>query len=175
VGVGRRPQEAFEDFCAREYPRLVGAVALIIGDADAAADSVNEALARAWNRVRRGHDIESLGAWLRVVALNIGYDQHRKRAVEARHAARLAGRPAPAGGHEAWGVTVDVQRALAALPHRQREVAVLHYIFDLSVATIAEELNVSPGTVKTCLHRARLALHDALRDESEEVWARDAS
>ena len=136
VGRGRRDWEAFEQFCTHEYARLVGAVALAIGDADVAADAVNEALARAWNRVRRGHDIETLGAWLRVVALNIGYDEHRRRALERKYQPRLvSGRTAAEADVDGWSVSIDIREALTSLPPRQREVAVLYFIADLTIAS----------------------------------------
>jgi RNA polymerase sigma-70 factor (ECF subfamily) len=175
LGRGRRDWDAFEQFCTHEYARLVGAIAIAIGDADIAADAVNEALARAWNRVRRGHDIETLGAWLRVVALNIGYDEHRRRALERKYQPQLVNRETSAPDPDGWGVSIDIREALTSLPRRQREVAVLHFICDLSVASIARELHISEGTVKTCLQRARLALHTALDDGAEEVSRRDAS
>src|SRR5262245_7096804 len=168
VGRGRRGWDAFEQFCTHEYAGLVHSVALAIGDADVAADAVNEALARAWNRVRRGHDIETLGGWLRVVAINIGYDEYRRPAVERKHRPRLATSNHVAGSDDDLGVSLDVQQALNALPQRQREVAVLYFICDLSVAMIAKELRISVGTVKTCLQRARLALHTALDDGAEQ-------
>jgi RNA polymerase sigma-70 factor (ECF subfamily) len=168
---GRRDRDVFERFCADEYGRLVAAVAIILGDPDIAADAVNEALARAWNRVRRGHDIESLGAWIRVVALNHGYDQYRRRAVERRHLPMLVAGVDEA--HNKWGLSLDVQAALAALPRRQREVAVLHYICDLSVTAIADELHISCGTVKTCLQRARVALEGTLQGQREGVSAHE--
>ncbi|HTL85766.1 MAG TPA: sigma-70 family RNA polymerase sigma factor [Acidimicrobiia bacterium] len=175
AGSGRRDWDAFEQFCTHEYARLVGAVALAIGDSDVAADAVNEALARAWNRVRRGHDIETLGAWLRVVAVNIGYDEHRRRAVERKHTDRLVAASNSTTDADGWGVSIDVREALSGLPRRQREVAVLYFICELTVAAIAHELHISEGTVKTCLQRARLALHSALDDGAEQVSRRDAS
>jgi len=38
----------------------------------------------------------------------------------------------------------------------------MHYCLDASVATIASELGVSEGTVKTHLHRARVTLAPVL-------------
>jgi RNA polymerase sigma factor (sigma-70 family) len=57
---------------------------------------------------------------------------------------------------------IDIHRLLARLPRRQREVVVLYYLLDQSVASIAAELEASPGTVKTTLHRARAALGEQL-------------
>lgn len=77
---------------------------------------------------------------------------------------------------DAYGPALEGQprviAALAALPRRQREVAVLHYYLDLSVADVARSLQVSEGTVKTCLHRARASLRVRLTEEradGEEV------
>src|SRR5215471_7167219 len=124
---GRRDRAAFERFCLDEYGRLVAAVALITGDRDGAADAVDEAMARAWARIRRGRTIEPLGGWIRIVALNIARDQHRHQLVEQKHAPALV-TPNSDRNHLNWDLSVDVRRALAALPSRQREVAVLHYL-----------------------------------------------
>ena len=62
-----------------------------------------------------------------------------------------------------------MERALATLPRREREVTVLRYHLDLDVAAIAETLAVSEGTVKTLLHRARRHLAAALGEPDEEM------
>ena len=63
---------------------------------------------------------------------------------------------------------IDVSRALADLPQRQREVTVLRYYLGLNVAEIAEALELHEGTVKTSLFRARAALAAALGEPVEE-------
>ena len=59
-------------------------------------------------------------------------------------------------------------QAVRELPERQAQVVVLHYVDDRLVAEIAELLDCSEGTVKTHLHRARLALARILAPSSEE-------
>jgi RNA polymerase sigma-70 factor (ECF subfamily) len=171
-GRGRRNREAFERFCTNEHKRLVAAIALVIGDPDVAADAVDEALARAWNRVRKGNDIDSLGAWIRVVAMNVAYDYHRKRALEARNLHRVADIRLASLPHEDE-LSPDVTVALRELPRRQREIAVLHFLFDLSVKDIAYELHLAESTVKSHLQRARNALYTAL-EPRKEVQSHDA-
>jgi RNA polymerase sigma-70 factor, ECF subfamily len=166
---GRRDWDAFDEFCAREYPRLVGSIALIIGDADLAADSVCEALARAWKRHRRGGDIDSISAYVRVVALNVARDHFRHAAVEHKHLATLLPTLRTNLEHETWGLSVDVREVLESLPLRQREVVVLHFLCDLTVDTVAAELGIAPASVKSSLDRARARLRSALREEPEEV------
>ena len=146
-----------------DYPRVVAAVALITGSHAAAEDAVQEGLARAWERSERGQHIESLRAWVTKVAMNVARSRFRRLLVERRHqgaATELAG---PSGD------LVDLRRALAALPRRQREVTVLRYYMDLDLREVAEVLGISDGTVKTSLYRARQALAAALSDDLEEA------
>ncbi|MDQ1521378.1 MAG: polymerase sigma-70 factor, subfamily [Actinomycetota bacterium] len=162
-------ESRFDDFFLFEYARLVSTVGLVTGDIDVASDAVDEACARAWERLRRGKEIDSLVAWVRVVALNVARGRFRRRATERRARDRLAAREVAPLASEA-AVAIDVQRALAELPRRQREVVVLHYFVDLSIDDIATQLDIASGTVKTSLHRARAALAVALGDTNNEVF-----
>jgi RNA polymerase sigma factor (sigma-70 family) len=64
---------------------------------------------------------------------------------------------------------VDLQRALASLPRRQREATVLRYYLDMDVSEVATALRTSEGTAKTTLFRARKALGRALALDEEET------
>ncbi|MDP9219733.1 MAG: ECF-type sigma factor, partial [Actinomycetota bacterium] len=48
--------------------------------------------------------------------------------------------------------------AVRSLPRRQAQVVALFYLYDLSVADVAATLELSEGSVKTHLSRARAAL-----------------
>jgi RNA polymerase sigma-70 factor (ECF subfamily) len=168
--VDRRSR--FDDFYLFERPKLVAALTFVTGDADVAADAVDEACARAVERLRRGHEIDELGAWIRVVALNFARGRFRRRANDRKARARLS---AQAGFQKSQpaidtSAVLDVRAALAQLPTRQREVCVLYYFLDCSVREIAHELRTSEGNVKASLHRARTALAELLgEDEPTEV------
>ena len=58
----------------------------------------------------------------------------------------------------------QVDRALAALPVQHRLPLVLKDIAELSVSEVAEVLGIKPATVKTRVHRARLALRRELAE-----------
>jgi RNA polymerase sigma-70 factor, ECF subfamily len=92
------------------------------------------------------------------VAVNMARSRLRRIRVEFRARGRLA---APPSGEPSADV-VDLRRALAALPARQREAVVLRYYLDLDVADVAAAMRVAEGTVKTNLHRARRSLAQAL-------------
>jgi RNA polymerase sigma-70 factor (ECF subfamily) len=137
---------------------LVGAVALVTGSLPMAEDAVQDAVIAAWERLERGDTIERLDAWIATVALNRSRSGLRRIGAERRARARLTGSPPVEPGPEA----VDVRRALAELPRRQREAAVLRYVLDLTTAEVASAMGTTEGTVKSQLAKARTHLADAL-------------
>lgn len=155
------------EFLRDDYPRLVNAVALLTGDVSAAEDAVQEALVRAWIRSDRGDVIESLPAWIAVAAMNLTRSRWRRVTAERRARARLAS--AVARDDVRSVDRVDVERALAGLPRRQRQIAVLRYFLQMDTREVADALGVTEGTVKNSLSKARAALAVDLRiDEQEE-------
>jgi RNA polymerase sigma-70 factor, ECF subfamily len=139
-------------------------VDLACGSAATAEDAVQEALARAWERSERGEQIQSLRAWVAVVAMNLSRSRWRRARAERRAwAASAPVEPRASDDEEA----IDVRRALRALPARQREATVLRYYLGLDVDEVAGAMGVSSGTVKTSLHRARGALARSLRQPEE--------
>jgi RNA polymerase sigma factor (sigma-70 family) len=58
-----------------------------------------------------------------------------------------------------------IQQALATLPRRQREVVVLRFFADLSVAQTAATLRTSEGTVKAHTSRALAQLRRVLGEQ----------
>jgi RNA polymerase sigma-70 factor (ECF subfamily) len=152
-------------FLATEYPRIVAGLSLASGSRAAAEDAVQEALARALERSDRGQRIESLPAWVTVVATNLARSGLRRRVAERRARARLAPDPGSSASGSASGASddrIDVVRALDSLSRRQREAVVLRYYLDLPVREVARALDVTEGTAKTTLFRARAVLSRAL-------------
>lgn len=149
--------DEFNSFFATHYVELAGVVALVTGSRAEAEDLVNEALARAWER---NGEVRDLNRWVLTVALNLARNRWRKlrREVLGRPVEDL---PAPPAG----GISVDLRRALQGLPTRQREVVVLHYLLDISVAEVAGLLGMSSGGVKHALFRARASLAPVLTNE----------
>jgi RNA polymerase sigma-70 factor, ECF subfamily len=145
----------------------VNAVALACGSYPLAEDAVQEALVKAWIRSERGERLESLPSWVAAVALNHARSGWRRATVERRTRSRLGEQtratPAPNEDH------VEVMRALAELPRREREVAVLRYLLGFDTKETATALSIGEGTVKSSLSRARAHLADALRVRDLEV------
>jgi RNA polymerase sigma-70 factor (ECF subfamily) len=163
-------EEEIRRFIKCEYGRVMNAVALVCDSRAAAEDAVEEALARAWLRLRRGQTIDSLAAWVTTVAMNEARGGLRRRRAEERARGRLADRARltevadPSAGAQAE----ELRTALRRLPRRQREVTVLRYFLGYTTAEIATSLHIDQGTVKTCLHRARHTLAAALGEPDDE-------
>jgi RNA polymerase sigma factor (sigma-70 family) len=135
------------------YPRLYATayrVAFrILGRRAEAEDAAAEACARAyasWWRVNR-----YAVAWVAKVASNLAIDAVRR----GNRDRGLAAEPGPDPHVED---RLDLQRALRALPRRQREVVVLRYLADLPEDAVAVALGCSVGTVTTHGSRGLAAL-----------------
>ena len=111
--------------------------------------------------------------WVATVALNLSRSGRRRAKAERRANDRLdVATPRSVAAPD--GTRVDLFAALAALPRRQREVAVLRYLLGLSTRETAQVLAVSEGTVKNSLSHARDALAVALRADPVEADDADA-
>jgi RNA polymerase sigma-70 factor (ECF subfamily) len=101
------------------------------------------------------------------VALNQTRSGWRRAMAERRARHRMPKRSAvqapPSEDH------LEVTRALSTLPRRQREVAVLRYLLEMTTAEVAAALEIGEGTVKSSLARARVHLMDALAVHDTEV------
>lgn len=151
----------FDAFWAAERDVLVRVLAVALGDAEAAAESVDEAMARAWSRWSRVGSLDNPAAWVLRVARNHATSRWRWRSrrptvpVEALDRAVADGDP-----------DVDLDRALAELTADQRLTVVLRFHLDWTVAQIADVTGVREGTVKSRLHRALGVLREHLDDDT---------
>jgi RNA polymerase sigma-70 factor (ECF subfamily) len=104
-------------------------------------------------------------AYLRRAVMNLANNHHR---TQRRAAARLVVQAATADPPEERTIDRAVAGSVAAavrrLPPRQRDCVLLHYFAHLTDVEIAAELELSAGSVKTHLHRARAALRPMLEE-----------
>lgn len=165
--AGDQRAAELETFVQQHSQRLLGALTLITGNRATAEDALQEALVKAWHR--KDQPIDQLTAWITVVATNQARSGWRRKQAEQRALDKVGGRAthdtAPAG--EPDDALLD---ALRALPERERQVAVMHYVLDQSVAQVATAMGIAEGTVKTQLSRARqhLATRLQLSDHDHE-------
>jgi RNA polymerase sigma-70 factor (sigma-E family) len=146
------------------YVSLVRLATLVVGDAGLAEQVTQDAFVKLqlrWGGLRR---LDRAPAYLRSAVLNAARSQLRRRKVSDRYDARRTVAPVVATPEGAALGRAEHERVVAALrrlPERQREAIALRYYLDLPEAEIADAMGVSPGSVKTHVHRglAALALH----------------
>jgi RNA polymerase sigma-70 factor (sigma-E family) len=155
--------EAVTQLYSAHYGSLVRLATLLLRDAAAAEEVVQDSFVAMHGSWRRLREPDRALAYLRQSVLNRARSALRHRKVEARHA------PAPLPDHasaEQAAMEVlehqEVIRALHALPGRQREVLVLRYYVDLSEAQIAEMIGISRGAVKSHASRGMATLRRSL-------------
>lgn len=146
----------FEGFWHRNHASLVRALTFTLGDPQLAADAVDEAMMRAFQRWGRVAGMDDPCGWVYRVAHNWATSWLRKMARRpTRSRERLDRAVMDARGD------VDLMRAVLDLSDGHREVVVLRFYLDWPVARIASALDVPAGTVKSRLHRALAMLRDS--------------
>jgi RNA polymerase sigma-70 factor, ECF subfamily len=156
-------QRSFEEFYLGSRMRLMRQLAMMTGDAEQAADVLQEAYVRAWQRWDRVSLFESPEGWVRTVAWRVAVSQHRHSVVGADRIRRVFGsHPQVEDRTEERVEAMDLRTALALLSPEHRRVLVLHEMCGLSVREIAAETGVPDGTVKSRLSRARDAMSAVL-------------
>ncbi len=168
--------DAFNDLVVCYQDMLFALVVRMVPDRDQASDAVQEAFFSAYrNRATfRGGSVRS---WLSRIAINAAMDAQRLKK-------RRPADPYPELEDDSWqppATEADnpVTTALAAERHRvlnaalaqitddQRSAIVLFDVEGYDYAEIASMTGVSLGTVKSRIHRGRLALRDQLADRMD--------
>jgi RNA polymerase sigma factor (sigma-70 family) len=122
-----------------------------------AEDAFQEAAARAWRLWPGRAAIANPRAWLMTVGYRAFLDVRRKATVVQSHGVAVEHEPvdrrhpAPATAAVATEEACRVRAAVAALPDEVREVFVLHYAGNLSIAEAAAAMGIKTGTAKSRL------------------------
>ncbi len=168
--------DAFNDLVIAYQDQLFALVARMVPDRDQASDVVQEAFFSAFRNLAnyRGGAVKS---WLARIAVNGAMDLQRARR-------RRPVQPYPELEDEAWqppaGPEADPEKhalthersrvlnaALGTIAADQRSAIVLYDVEGYDYAEIAEMTGVSLGTVKSRIHRGRLALRAQLEGRME--------
>lgn len=151
----------FHDFYAQARPLVGRALALTLRDADLAADAVDEAMVRAYERWGRLAMADNPSGWVYRVGLNYA----RSRLRRLLHTPSVSKPPPDA---EITVADPAIGRALAQLSVDHRAVVVCRHLLGWSEAQTAAALGVRPGTVKSRLTRALSRLETELHHLAPE-------
>ena len=152
------------------YKGVVYRIALAMTrDERVAEDILQECFVRLYTYVDSVDAGRPLKPWLYRVTVNLSYDwSAKKHSIQPLDDVLewLSGLqnafPAPDDKVEERELMRAVREVIAELPAFHRAVIVLYYMENLTVAEVADVLQLPAGTVKSRLHYARERLRDAL-------------
>jgi len=162
---------AFDWLMRRHQDAVFNMLYRMTGNQDLAFDLVQETFLKAYKAI----DTFRLGArfytWVYKIALNSLRSHWRKDGIlpteqqldeDLDDGIVHRGSNNPADLAEAGEMEAAMQRSISTLPERHREILVLRDVEGLEYEQIADMLELSLGTVKSRLHRARMALKEKL-------------
>jgi RNA polymerase sigma factor (sigma-70 family) len=170
AGVRRGDAGAFGELYAAHVGAVTRAARCVVAESDAVADIVQEAFARALERIDTLREPSCFRAWVTSIARHLAADHGRDRA-----------RVAPAGDDRRWDAAIDLRdtaeelverdaltdllrRCVASLSCRDAQVVTLIAVPGCGPAQVAAALGISNGAAKVVVHRARRRLAHAVED-----------
>ena len=164
--VAAGESEAFRGLVDRHLPTVLAIARRMLRDDAEAEDVAQETMLRLW-RNAAGLELGPSGVrpWLRRVASNLCIDRVRSRR-NTQVVQEVPEESTPAGqmrylAERELGARVD--RALQALPERQRTAVIMHKYQQMDYRQIAEVLKLSESAVKSLLFRAYETLRGQLQ------------
>jgi len=159
----RGDEEAYSALVAALVDRCVAVAYRILRDFDLAEDAVQVTFVAAWRDLPTLREPDRFEAWLHRMLVNACYAEIRR----SRRAVGQVRVLAVAAAYQHDDVlTVDdrdqLDRGFRKLSPEQRAVLVFHHFLGLSIAEVAEHMNIPLGTAKSRLHYASLALRAAV-------------
>ena len=162
-------REALAILVRRWSPRLQRYCARLLRSQELGEDVMQEVWINAMGGLVRLGDPARFPAWIYAIATRRCADVVRARVRSRRltdGVSALQTINLTANGHRSTPERgIDLAAAIERLPLDQRLTVSLHYAEDLSVEEVAAVLNVPPGTVKSRLHHARMALKQHLQGD----------
>jgi RNA polymerase sigma-70 factor (ECF subfamily) len=161
---------SFEVLVTRYQDRLYTAMISVVGSTDEAEDVVQEAFIQAYLKLDTFQQNSRFFTWLYRIAFNFALARRRRHRghlslEESREISGAEPKSKVDAPDSRMARSEDVglvHQALAILSEDHRSILVLREMEDLAYEEIAEVLQISIGTVRSRLNRARLALKQQL-------------
>jgi len=154
----------------------------IVGDMATAEELVQEAFLRVHRARDRYRPDAKFSTWLYRIATNLALNELRRPRRSRPHASHdeegdderpplrlVADQPAPDRQLEVRRRSSRVEAALEEIPERQRMAIWLSAVEGMSYAEVAVTLDTTEKSVKSLVHRARVALAERMAKAGEEV------
>jgi RNA polymerase sigma-70 factor (ECF subfamily) len=166
--------DAFQTVLRERSRRWYNACLRITRDADLAADAVQEALLKAWDRREEFRGDAALDSWIHRIALNAAIDATRRRKRRAEDELdedgfEAAPTSAPESDYTLEALSDDLSTAMQRLSQMERHVFVLKHVEGWRLDEIAESTQTTVAGVKHALFRAVKKLRVEL-----QVWSNES-
>ncbi len=157
--------EAFDQIVMKYQADIFRLAYRMLDNRDDALDVVQETFYKFWRSLKSFRGDSSVRLYLETIATRLCISHYRKRRLFASIEDIFG-----LGSHPAWDEQIDsdrIKRALAEamneLSPRERAAFVLRMEREYSTEQTAQILGISPGTVKSLLHRANEKMKKKLR------------
>ncbi len=167
--------ETFGFFVATHQNRIFRFILKSVTCIATAEELTQETFLAAYRSIYRFRGESRLSTWLTGIALNLvrnhlnRSDEKRKDSVsEEWLLSRIAEKDDPHRNYERKEFLTRLHDEISSLPAEQREALILVSMEDLSYGEAAEVLNISEGTVKSRVYRAR----ERMRERMKELFPR---
>jgi RNA polymerase sigma-70 factor (ECF subfamily) len=161
-------EEAFGALAGAVSDRCMAVAYRILRDASLAEDAVQVTLVTAWRELPGLRDPERFEAWLHRLLVHACYAEARRGRAWQANVRVIAVEPVDPAGDGVVSVhdRDQLDRGFRRLPAEQRSVLVFHHYLGLTLAEIADRLDIPVGTAKSRLHYASAALRAALEADA---------
>ncbi len=172
---------AFDDIVRTYQGRIVTLCRYLLGNAADADDAAQDVFVKAFKNLKNFRPEAALYTWLYRIAVNTCIDRRRRPFFLSFFRADEGGEgsdepfpglqseaPSPEQLVESQQISEEIQRALKKLSPKLRAAIVLKEIEGLRYEEIGEVLEISLGTVKSRISRAREELKRTLTDGREQ-------
>lgn len=159
-----RDVNSFRELYDCHHERVYALAWRMCSDPRLAEDLTQEVFVKVWDAMESYRGDSAFGTWLHRVAVNVIWTHVTRERRSNGWLEHLNGdlrdaAPAPA---DIMATRIDLERALAALPHGARMMLLLHCVDGYAYREISDALGVDVGTVKSQIHRARRLLQPML-------------
>jgi RNA polymerase sigma-70 factor (ECF subfamily) len=163
--------QALEALYARYGSAILNFLVARLGNPQLAEEVLQDVMLAVWRSAGTFRGDSKVLTWLLTIARNRAINATRKKRptlVELNEEISLRDNDTGPLEHVIHqGQQAVIRDAIQQLPAGQREVLVLVFYHQMTGAEIAEILDITPGTVKSRLHRAKQTLRRLLQGNTE--------
>ncbi len=159
-----RDPDSFRELYECHHERVYALAWRMCADRRQAEDLTQDVFVRLWDAMESYRGESAFGTWLHRLAVNVIWSEllRERRSHGWLELTHLDTHIVSASHGEAIATRIDLERALATLPHGARTILLLYSVEGYGYREISDALGVDIGTVKSQIHRARRLLQPML-------------